>query len=145
MRLHHTAISVSNLAASVKFYRDILGLKVIRERTFSGPAFEAVDVLPVGSSVQTALMDAGDDRYIQLSEYAPKGRLPRPDSNQCDIGLVHIGFRVTQIETLYEELGRKGVKLNCPIQTVGKDVKVFSIDDPDGVRVEFLEILVEWQ
>ena len=144
MKFHHTAISVTDLDTSLKFYRDILGLKVVREvPKISGPAFEAID-LPAGSSCRIALIAAGDGSYIQLSQFSPKGKLPRPDSSQSDIGLIHVGFRVTQIEKLYEELSRKGVKLNCSVQTPEEGLKAFSLDDPDGVRLEFLEISEEW-
>jgi len=146
MRFHHTCISVTDLETSLRFYRAILGFKVVRQvPKISGPAFEAMDVLPAGSSCRTVLLDTGDGSHIQLSQYSPKGKLPRPDSNQCDIGLIHIGFRVTQIEKLYQELCQKGVKLNCSVEYPEEGLKEFSLDDPDGVRLEFLEFSKEWE
>jgi catechol 2,3-dioxygenase-like lactoylglutathione lyase family enzyme len=117
MKFHYTAISVLDLNVSLKFYKDILGFNVVREvLKISGPVFEAID-LPAGSSCWLALLAAGHGSFIQLSQFSPKGKLPGPDSSQSDIGLIHVGFRVTQIEKLYEELSRKGVKLNFSVLT----------------------------
>lgn len=79
--VHHVGIRVADLERAVEFYRDALGLSVLKRFEVSGEAFAtAVDV--EGASASFAHLE-GDDVRVEVVAYDPKGE-PRPaaDLNQ---------------------------------------------------------------
>ena len=117
----HFSIAVSDLAASRKFYTEILGLRLVSD----------------GSSFGMVFLRAGNDHVILARSDAPIARDPK-DSRRA-----HHAFKVDAakydetkvflaskgVEVFEEEDRRKGV-------FVGRQ---FYIHDPDGTVIEFTE------
>ena len=59
-----------------------------------------------------------NDSVVELFDYHyPKGRAPRPDAQQSDYGLIHIGFMVEDFQATYQHLLDKGVRfLGEPVE-----------------------------
>ena len=141
---YHIAITVSDMGKALAFYRDILGMKVVRDRKLSGQVLEVMDGVP-GMSVRAVNLSFGGKSEIQLMEWSHKGRPMRPDWMSNDEGFIHAAFFVEDIEETCEEFKAKGVKFHCDIQVSGNMLKSVSFEGPDGVRLEMLEPGPEWR
>ena len=113
----HTNINVCDLDASIKFYEEALGLKVVRKK-------EAAD----GSFILAFLADSTSEHQLELTWL--KGH-----TNPYDLGEneIHIAFRTDDIDAahkLHSEMG-------C-ICFENKAMGVYFISDPDGYWLEIL-------
>ena len=113
----HNNINVCDLDASIKFYEEALGLKVVRKK-------EAAD----GSFILAFLADSTSEHQLELTWL--KGH-----TNPYDLGEneIHIAFRTDDIDAahkLHSEMG-------C-ICFENKAMGVYFISDPDGYWLEIL-------
>jgi len=125
MKFDHVAITVSDMERSVKFYRDILGFKVLGklENPEAGSLFVYLDT---GSAI------------IELFQFKEKGA-PWDRNRNEDYGLKHFCFRVDSVDEVIERLKAAGVKIVLePFDATG-GVRIAFFEDPDGVRIELIE------
>jgi len=115
LRADHAAISVKNMEQAIAFYRDVIGAEKVFDREFDAPMARLIGV--EGTRVRIVHMQLGDS-VIELFDYRyPKGREPRPDPQQSDYGLIHIGFRVQDFWGTYRHLQEHGVQfLSEPVE-----------------------------
>jgi len=135
----HACIIVSNLKRSLKFYRDILGLKVDKILSLKG------------RYPQTILQKKGI-RLTYVKMHSPsqsKNRPPvfelhywkNPRISPCP-GYNHISFTVKDIDDEYKRLTKLGVKFLSPPQEGPQgDTKICFAYDPDKHLIEFVEDL----
>jgi len=137
--LHHTAISVSDLDQSIRFYRDLLGMilewRMDRRR---GEALEKV-VGMKNVDVSYAMLSGWGGRVELFQYHSPQGQPYPADKPQCDKGITHLAFEVNEIDALYERLVSHGVQFNSPPQVIRQGVKVAYFHDPDGVTLEMVQ------
>ena len=139
----HACIQVSDVDASVRFYRDILGFKVSPDR---------VEDL---ENDKGELMFTRRVAYLRWDDNSPSfisiarrnGPLPtnKPLKNG-DNGLTHISFWVDDIDQRYSELEAKGVRLlGGIVEQDGlfyglpreRKIRTFLFNDPDGTVLQF--------
>ena len=117
--IDHVALNVVDLEKSLKFYMEVLGLK-ITEREYSKPGIEYF--LDCGSSLVG---------LIQGDKSGPKHLL-----DDGGIGGNHVSFRTDKkdFDAIVEELQKRGV----PIKFSKKREKSWSVyfSDPDGNKLE---------
>jgi catechol 2,3-dioxygenase-like lactoylglutathione lyase family enzyme len=107
-RADHVAISVADMEKAIAFYREVIGMEKVFDRHFATPMAKLIGV--EGTQVRIVHMKLGDS-VVELFDYEhPKGREPRPDRQQSDYGLTHIGFLVEDFWGTYERLLNKGVQ-----------------------------------
>ena len=130
--IEHIGLSVSDLDRSVAFYRDILGLEVVRilEPSPDSP-LEKVVGLP-GCRARIAHMQS-EKGMLELFEYiTPRGKPIPIDHRQADNGFIHMGFTSTDARTDYRFLKEHGVKfLSDPVE-FRPGVWIFYFYGPDG-------------
>lgn len=120
-KLLHTRMRVSNLAHTLTFYRDVLGLEVIEQK-----------VSPRGSQL-AFLAVPNSEELIELCSFPSSGPV------QVQEDLVHLAFEVENLEQTIEDLQAKGVSLSDgPTQTASGSRFIF-IDAPDGYEIELIE------
>lgn len=120
-KLLHTRMRVSNLAHTLTFYRDVLGLEVVEQK-----------VSPRGSQL-AFLAVPNSEELIELCSFPTSGPV------QVQEDLVHLAFEVENLEQTIEELQAKGVPLSDgPTQTSSGSRFIF-IDAPDGYEIELIE------
>jgi catechol 2,3-dioxygenase-like lactoylglutathione lyase family enzyme len=91
----------------IAFYRDVVGMEKVFDRVFEESMARLIGV--EGTSVRIVHMKLGDS-VIELFDYRhPVGREPRPDAQQSDYGLTHIGFIVEDFWGTYQHLLDRGV------------------------------------
>ena len=125
---------------SLKFYRDLLGLKIVRDMNEHGNYLDNMLSLD-DVQVRTVKLSANDNlTLIELLEF--KSHNDKDVRNFYTIGASHVAFTVENIEKLYQDLSEKDIKFNAPPQKSPDGlVKVTFCKDPDGTPIELVEIL----
>jgi catechol 2,3-dioxygenase-like lactoylglutathione lyase family enzyme len=115
LRADHVALSVRDMEKAIAFYRDIVGMQKVFDREFDEPMARLIGV--PGTQVRIVHMQLGDS-VVELFDYRyPPGREPRPDAQQSDYGLTHIGFMVEDFWGTYRHLEGHGVQfLGEPVE-----------------------------
>ena len=106
-RVDHVALSVRDMDKVIAFYRDVIGMEKVFDREFGEEMGRLIGV--PGTQVRIVHMKL-EDSVVELFDYRyPKGREPRPDAQQSDFGLTHIGFIVEDFWGTYQHLVDHGV------------------------------------
>lgn len=135
----HACVVVSNLGRALRFYRDILGLKVSKTLTVKGRFPERV-LGKKGISLTYVKMGARKDSpklppTFELHCWHKPGILPGAGYN-------HVSFTVGDIAYEYKRLSGKGVKfISGPVRSKEGKTKICFAYDPDGNLIEFVEDL----
>jgi len=121
-KLLHTRMRVNDLARTVKFYQDALGLKLSRQHTS-----------PRGAQL-AFLQTPNSDEEIEICQMPPGA-----PAVQVQPVLLHLAFEVENLEAFAADLKRKGFALSDgPTQTGSGSVIAF-IDAPEGYEVELIQ------
>jgi len=140
----HYSFTVSNLDDSLRFFCDILGLKASPIVEVENEDVQKIIKMP-GACLRLSIVQIPDNNKLELIEYVkPKGK--RIDLETCNPGVGHIAFLVDDIQKMYNDLAKKGVKFNTPpIWTVGNDGKskwgVCYLKGPDDITFELIEVV----
>lgn len=138
--VNHTAISVADMERSLAFYRDLLGMKVAMDIEAKAEQLGVIVGLP-GAKTRIVMLDAGNVR-IELFQYRnPVGEPIQEGRRQCDNGLTHIAFNITDMDGMCSQLKAKGIRFYSEPQSMRGEMKVVYFKDPDGVTLEFMESL----
>jgi catechol 2,3-dioxygenase-like lactoylglutathione lyase family enzyme len=126
--IDHTAIVVSNTDASLKFYRDLLGMHVAGQSENYGVEQEALNNLP-GAHLRITSLRAAEGPGIELLEYvSPRsGRHLQYDPQAADLVHRHTLLIAVDPAALAQALPTTLAK---PSQAAGKHT--FAVRDPDG-------------
>lgn len=122
IRLLHTRYRVNDLAASVKFYTECLGLKVSRQHTS-----------PRGAQL-VFLATPNSAEEIELCQM-PAGAEPvkvQPD-------LTHLAFEVDDLEKFAAEAKARGYALSDGPTKTGSGSLIAFIDAPEGYEIELIQ------
>jgi len=124
MKFLHTMIRVVDLDKSIKFYTEVLGLKLHREKEY-----------PEGEFTLAFLGYGGDtEPFLELTHNWDT------DSYELGDGYGHMAFGVEDIYKAcdkIEQLGGKVIRAPGPMKH-GTTVIAF-VEDPDSYRVELIE------
>ncbi|MEX1112117.1 MAG: VOC family protein [Candidatus Andersenbacteria bacterium] len=122
MKLHHVAITVSNLEKSTDFYTKNFGLQVVKE--FARPE----------NGWKARFLQA-DNIIIELFEFEESGS--QNDNEDISIvGIRHIAFSVEDID---EEVKRLSHLEFTPVHEGASGRRLTFTQDPDGVQIELYE------
>ena len=113
--LEHAALSVTDLDRSIAFYRDRLGLRLVRViESEAGAKLGDIVGLP-GCQARIAHLES-EKGMLELFEYRkPRGK--RVARTQADIGFSHVGFATADIHAEYARLREAGVEFfNAPVE-----------------------------
>ncbi len=125
MRLLHTMLRVGDLDASLHFYCDLLGMRLIRRRDYPGGRFTLAFV---------GYGDEAAEAVIELTHNWDTARY------EIGTGFGHLAIAVDDAHATCDRLRAQGVKVvreAGPMQH-GTTVIAF-IEDPNGYRIELIE------
>jgi catechol 2,3-dioxygenase-like lactoylglutathione lyase family enzyme len=95
-----------------------------------------------GAEISIAVLK-GYGHKIELLEYLAPPDRKRVDLRPCDVGSVHVAFRVDNLDRVLSTIGSAGWKAAGKPQplTVGPNAgkRVIYVRDPDGTTIEFME------
>jgi lactoylglutathione lyase len=120
-KLLHTRMRVNDLEKSIRFYEEILGLKVGRRHTS-----------PRGAQL-AFIRTPNSDEEIELCQL--------PDSPPVVVqpDLMHLAFEVDDIAAFAGEIAKKGLKLSDGPTRTGSGSIIAFIDAPEGYEVELIQ------
>jgi|SRR5450432_2208576 len=120
-QMDYTMVVVSDMARSVAFYRDLLGIQL---------KFESPDWTEFLTGATTLALHGGG----LASDPSTKG-----DGDKY-AGTCSIGFNVEDVDKTYEELKAKGaIFVMPPTQREGEGIKLAVCIDPDGLPIAFAQ------
>ena len=125
MRILHSMIRVNDLEESIKFYSEVLGMKLLREKDYPEGKF-SLAFLGYGKETENTV--------IELTY--------NWDENDYEHGNAfgHIAIEVDDIYKVCEEIKNKGVKvIRDPGPMMGSRLLLAFIEDPNGYKIELIE------
>ena len=125
-RLLHTMIRVRDLDASLNFYTNLLGMKLLRKRDY-----------PTGKFT-LAFVGYGDESSNAVIELTHNWDQKEPYALGTAFG--HLAIGVRDVYKACEQLGAAGVKIPRPAGPMAHGVSIIAfIEDPDGYRIELIQ------
>ena len=126
MRMLHTMLRVGNLEKSLRFYCDVLGMRLLRRKDYPSGRFTL------------AFVGYGDEDTNTVIELTHNW-----DTDHYDLGAGygHVALGVEGIHRAVEELRAKGVKVTRepgPMKYGGSTIAF--VEDPNGYKVELIEL-----
>jgi catechol 2,3-dioxygenase-like lactoylglutathione lyase family enzyme len=152
--LRRTTLIVRDMASSLRFYRDVLGLRVVYDQVIRTPR-DAADDAAAERSLRLVFLQANDDfiGMIGLIQYSKPLKAPASAPEPFSIGSMVFVFNTSDVERRFQAARRlPGVRvIEEPTRTSypgydGKSVIpviVSILTDPDGYTVELNELLVD--
>ena len=122
-KLLHTRMRVNDIEKSIRFYTDVLGLKLAGTQTS-----------PRGAKL-AFLQTPGSDEEIELCQM-PAG-VAEPVKVQPD--LMHLAFQVDNLRAFAAALEKKSVRLTDGPTEIGNGDTIAFIDAPEGYEVELIQ------
>ena len=139
--IRHTGIVVTDMERSLKFYRDLMGLKSVIDFTEEGEYIDTISGL-TGVSLRMVKLVAEDGGMIELLHYSSHPQPERGENRICEIGPTHVAFTVEDVDKTYTEWSAKGVRFNsAPVMSPDGYAKVAFCQDPDGTFLEIVEVM----
>jgi len=125
-RFLHTMIRVRDLDASLQFYTDLLGMKLLRKRDYPSGKFTL------------AFVGYGDESSNTVIELTHNwGQAERYDLGSA---FGHLAVGVPDVYKTCERLAAAGVKIPRPAGPMAHGGSVIAfIEDPDGYRIELVQ------
>jgi len=125
MRILHTMLRVGDLERALKFYTEVLGMKVLRRNDFPDGKFTLAFV-GYGSESETAVIELthnwGVEKYELGNAYG------------------HIALEVDDAYATCEEVKKRGGKVTREAGPMKHGTTVIAfVEDPDGYKIEFVQ------
>ena len=138
-RITHVGIGVSNLARSLRFYRDLLGFTWEHELDVEGEPTDTLLRLR-GTKLHAEYLTR-DGVRVELLHFASPPAPPRPERPINQYGLTHLSFRVTDMEKVLEALRAAGERVleETVIRFPEWQSAACMILDPDGQLIELVQ------
>jgi lactoylglutathione lyase len=122
--LAHVAIKVTDLDRSLDFYINKLGFpEMLRLHKDDG-------------STWLVYLRITDDQYLEVFPGAENDRAPGWDAN----GMNHMCLAVADIDAVIERIEAAGISLLLPLKLAVDGNRQAWIEDPDGNRIELMEM-----
>lgn len=125
MRLLHTMIRVGDLEKSLSFYRDVLGMQLLRRSDYPDGRFTL------------AFVGYGDERTSSVIELTHNWDTPSYDIGN---GFGHLAVEVENAARACEQVKQRGGKVVREAGPMKHGTTVIAfVEDPDGYKIEFIE------
>jgi len=120
MKINLITLHTSEMLKSIYFYEDILKMKIVNE-------------LRPDENMRLVFLKGAGDVLIELIEDKTITILDSVSSN------ISIGLFIEDMNGIIQMLEEKKVKIKSGPITVSNGNKLLFIEDPNGVKVEFIE------
>ena len=124
MKYLHTMVRVTDLDAALRFYRDALGLELLRERKSDAGRFTLVFLAAPGDSSAQVELTHNWPKEDGTAEVYTGGR-----------NFGHLAYAVDDIYAACQRLVDHGVTINRP----PRDGYMAFVRSPDGISIELLQ------
>jgi lactoylglutathione lyase len=139
----HAGVTVSDMDASLRFYRDGLGLELISDGKTGGESARRIWSMDPGRVRVVFLRVPGSDTVVELFEF-PDVERHSASARPCDYGAGHFCLYVDDAEGMYERLEAEGFgSRSGEVVTINEGrfagAKAIYLLDPDGYHVELFQ------
>ena len=124
MKYLHTMVRVEDLDASMRFYRDALGLHEVKRSEHAGGRFTLVYLAAPGD----------DDAQVELTYNWPDAD-GKAEAYTGGRNFGHLAYAVDDIYAACQKLADHGVLINRP----PRDGRMAFVRSPDGISIELLQ------
>ncbi len=140
--VYHTGFTVEDIERSIAFYRDVLGMTLVRRQTGTAPYLATITGFE-GVRLEIALLQPADGgSLLELLQYVTHPAAPTDRATNRP-GNGHLCFKVTDLRAACAELTRRGVRLvSEPAEiTAGTHRGGWAVylRDPDGFTIELYQ------
>lgn len=126
MKLLHTMIRVKNAKESIRFYTELLNMKLNHQKRLDDCTLYFLD---------------DEEGNVQL-ELTENDETPENGYN-LGSGFGHLAFSVTSLDEFTKKLNDLGYEyLYEPFDLNGKGTKIAFVKDPDGYEIELIEKVI---
>jgi lactoylglutathione lyase len=124
MRILHTMLRVGDLDRSIRFYTEVLGMKLLRQKDYPDGRFTL------------AFIGYGDESANTVIELTYNWDT---DAYELGTGYGHIALEVDDVYKATEDISKRGGKVlrDAGPMNAGTTIIAF-IEDPDGYPVELI-------
>lgn len=137
--MHHTGLVVTDLEKALEFYRDVLGLEVVRVTERQGSEISQI-VGYEDTHLKAALLRIGNGHILELIQYISPPPHGRQTEERNTLGAGHLAFDTDDIWATYEDIRRRGAApLNPPVEVTPGSFGCY-FQDPEGNWLEIMEI-----
>jgi len=138
--IRHMGIVVVDMEASLNFYRDLFGFKIVKQQNETGDFIDTILGLS-DVSVTTVKMVASCGQMIELLKYDVSS-FKNVHRKIYETGISHIAFTVDNLEKQYERLQNEGVRFVSSVQLSPDGIaKVAFCRAPEGTFIELVEVI----
>ena len=126
MRILHTMLRVGDLERSIRFYTEVLGMKLLRRKDYPEGRFTL------------AFVGYGDESENTVMELTYNW-----DTDAYDIGTGygHIALEVDDVYQATEEIRKRGGKILREAGPMNAGTTIISfVEDPDGYPIELIGV-----
>jgi catechol 2,3-dioxygenase-like lactoylglutathione lyase family enzyme len=140
--LEHVGITVPDLDDAVSFFGNVLGWQEL----FRSPVYDDGDYLARtldvdrSSSLQFAMLDAGNDTFVEVFEYTV-GDQATVGPRNSDIGGGHLALRVDDVDAAIAAIAERGDIRVLEGPNINEIAKWIYFVTPWGLYIELLERL----
>ena len=124
MRMLHTMLRVGDLDRSIKFYTEVLGMKLLRQKDYPDGKFTLAFV---------GYGDESENTVIELTY--------NWDTDHYDLGngYGHIALEVDDVYQATDEIKKRGGKIIRDAGPMNAGTTIISfVEDPDGYPIELI-------
>ena len=124
MRILHTMIRVGDLDRSIKFYTEVLGMKLLRRKDYPDGEFTLAFI---------GYGEESNNTVIELTYNWGK------ESYDLGNGFGHIALEVDDVYQATEEIRNRGGKIIRDAGPMNAGTTIISfVEDPDGYQIELI-------
>ncbi|MBN2429194.1 MAG: VOC family protein [Deltaproteobacteria bacterium] len=119
MKFCWVTVHVRDMEESLKFYQDIVGLKINRR-------------MKPAAGTEIIFLAAGTDTEVELIKVEGSG------NPECGPG-ISLGFVVDSVDAKIEELQGKQIAVHSGPFQPSPVIRFFFVEDPNGLKIQFVE------
>ena len=142
--IHHLGLTVSDIERSIRFYRDVLGMELIRRRPHVAADYVSRQTGYEGLELNVASFKVGEEsrQSLEVVQYMNHVGPPSdPATNRA--GSSHLCLLVDDLRSCYADLLAQGVRFKSEPVTITSGPNegglVVYLYDPDGYTLELFQ------
>ena len=142
--MHHVGLTVSDIERSIVFYRDVLGMKLVRRRPRVDADYVGQQTGYPGVALSVASFQVSPEsrQTLEVVQYLNHQGPPiEPATNRA--GSSHLCLLVSDFHAYHAELKDKGVAFKSEPVTItagpNEGGVVIYLSDPDGYTIELFQ------
>ena len=127
LKPEHIAIAVKDLEEGIKFYTDVLGLRLLGRETLTA------------RNVEVAFIECGDIELELVRPLSPQSAVAKHMEKHGE-SIYHLALQVDNLIDALAELQRKGIRLRDDTPRIGAGGKKIAFVEPESTHGVLLEL-----